>query len=57
MATTTTIVMGRPEDGETSTTTGSLAYKINQLTTGAGIGNFALGCSKLGSKIVVVIVK
>jgi hypothetical protein len=55
MATTTKIVMGRPRDGEVSTTAGTLAKKINDITTAVGVGNFVLGTTKIGSKIAVVI--
>ena len=54
MATTTEIVMGRPRDGETSASAGTLAKKINDITTGAT--TFELALAKKGSLIVAVIV-
>ena len=55
MATTTKIVMGRPRDGEVSTSAGTLAKKINDVTTAVGIGNFVMSITRQGSKIAVVI--
>jgi len=54
MATKTIIVMGRPRDGETSATSGTLAKKINDVTTGAA--TFQLALTKLGCLVVATIV-
>jgi hypothetical protein len=55
MATTTKIVIGRPRDGEVSTTAGTLAKKINDITTGA-TNIYSVTIAKKGSSIVAVIV-
>lgn len=54
MATKTTIVIGRPQDGETQAKTGSLAKKINDVTTAAA--TYTVSVAKKGSSIVAVIV-
>jgi len=55
MATTTKIVMGRPRDGEVSTTSGTLAKKVNDITTAAA-NIYAVSAFKKGSLVGVVIV-
>jgi len=54
LATKTTIVIGRPQDGEVETKAGSFAKKINDVTTGAT--TFQVSIAKKGSGIVAVIV-
>jgi hypothetical protein len=54
MATTTKIVRGRYFDGNTSATTGYVAKKINDITTGAASFQFAI--AKSGQELVAVIV-
>ena len=54
MATTTKIVIGVPQDGETSATAGTLAKKINDVTTGAASFQFALTCK--GRKLYAAVV-
>jgi hypothetical protein len=54
LATTTTIVIGRPQHGETSATAGTLAKAINDVTTGAA--TYQVSVAKKGSSIVAVIV-
>lgn len=55
MATTTKIVMGSPRDGETSAVSGSLAKKINDITTGATTIH-AVSLAKKGRLIVACVV-
>jgi hypothetical protein len=52
---TTKIVIGRPRDGEVSTTAGTLAKKVNDITTAVGMGNFEFSAVKTGSRVAVVI--
>lgn len=55
MATTTKIVIGIPQDGETSATSGTLSKKINDITTGATtIHAVSLACK--GRKLYAAIV-
>ena len=54
MATTTTIVYGRPQHGETSATAGTLAKAINDVTTGAA--TYQVSITKKGSGVIAVIV-
>lgn len=54
MATTTKIVIGIPQDGETSATLGTLSKKINDITTGATTFQVALACK--GRKLYCAIV-
>lgn len=54
MATTTKIVIGQPQDGETSATSGTLAKKINDITTAATSYQFAVAVK--GRKVYAVIV-
>jgi hypothetical protein len=54
MATTTKIVIGIPRDGETSATAGTLAKKINDITTCAT--SFTLDIAVKGRKLYAVIV-
>jgi len=48
-------VIGRPQDGETSAKAGSLAEKINDVTTAATTIH-SVSIAKKGSSIVAVIV-
>ena len=54
MATKTTIVIGRPQEGEVETKAGSFAKKINDVTTAAA--TYTVSIAKKGSSIVAVIV-
>lgn len=53
MATTTKIVIGSPQDGEVSSTAGSFAKKINDITTGAT--TFQVNIGVKGRKVYAVI--
>jgi len=54
MATTTEIVIGTPRDGETSATAGTLAKKINDITTGAT--TFQVSICVKGRRVYAIIV-
>jgi hypothetical protein len=54
LATTTTILYGRPQHGETSATAGTLAKAINDLTTAAA--TYQVSIAKKGSGIVAVVI-
>jgi hypothetical protein len=54
MTTTTKIVIGRIRDGMTSSETGSLAKKINDITTGAT--SYTVKTARTGREVVAVIV-
>lgn len=54
-ATTTKVVRGKYYDGVTSAISGTIASKINAITTGA-TNIYAVSIAKSGSEIVAVIV-
>lgn len=54
MTTTTAIVIGRARDGMTSAETGSIAKKINDITTGAT--TFSVSITRRGREVIAVIV-
>ena len=54
MPTTTTVIKGRPRDGETSAVAGSFAKRLNDLVTSANTFNFAI--TTVGSNVVAVVV-
>ena len=53
MATTTKIVIGKATDGQTSSETGSLAKKINDITTGAT--TYTVSITRKGKNVIAVI--